>query len=39
MYSIEFHDKADSELREAAQYYEERVRGLGKEFIDEAGEF
>lgn len=30
---VEFHPAADSELRAAASYYEDRVLGLGDEFL------
>jgi hypothetical protein len=30
---VEFHPIADSELRAAASYYEDRVSGLGDEFL------
>jgi toxin ParE1/3/4 len=30
---VEFHPAADSELRAAANYYEDRVSGLGDEFL------
>ncbi|MGO9513150.1 MAG: type II toxin-antitoxin system RelE/ParE family toxin [Steroidobacteraceae bacterium] len=32
---VEFHPAADSELRAAAAYYQERVPGLGDEFLAE----
>ncbi|MDA1142511.1 MAG: type II toxin-antitoxin system RelE/ParE family toxin [Planctomycetota bacterium] len=35
MYEIEIHDDADAEMRSAASYYEERVHGLGEDFLDE----
>jgi hypothetical protein len=31
--NIEFHPVADSEFRAAATYYEDRVSGLGDEFL------
>ncbi len=33
--NIEFHPSAEEEFIEAAQYYEERVPGLGSRFISE----
>jgi toxin ParE1/3/4 len=33
--NIEFHPSAEQEFIEAAQYYEARVAGLGRRFIDE----
>jgi len=38
MYQVEFHDDADQEMKAASRYYEERVRGLGDEFLDEIEE-
>jgi hypothetical protein len=35
MYEIEFHLDADEEMKAAAFYYEERVAGLGSDFLDE----
>ncbi|RJP59650.1 MAG: type II toxin-antitoxin system RelE/ParE family toxin [Deltaproteobacteria bacterium] len=35
MYEIEFHHYADEEMKAAAVYYEERVTGLGGDFLDE----
>ena len=35
MYRIEFHHDADEEMKAAAAYYEERVKGLGSDFLDE----
>ena len=35
MYGIEFHHDADEEMKAAAVYYEERVIGLGSDFLDE----
>jgi mRNA-degrading endonuclease RelE of RelBE toxin-antitoxin system len=35
MYEIEFHYDADEEMKAAAVYYEERVTGLGSDFLDE----
>jgi len=35
MYEIEFHHDADEEMKAAAVYYEERVTGLGSDFLDE----
>ena len=32
---ISFHQSAELELKEAAQYYESEVPGLGKAFVDE----
>jgi toxin ParE1/3/4 len=32
---VEFHPAADAELRGAASYYEDRVPGLGDEFLAE----
>jgi len=32
---VEFHPAADSELRAAAKYYNDRVSGLGAEFLAE----
>ena len=32
---VEFHPAADSELRAAAKYYDDRVSGLGAEFLAE----
>ena len=32
---VEFHPAADAELRGAANFYEDRVRGLGAEFLAE----
>lgn len=32
---ISFHQSAELELKEAAQYYESEVIGLGKAFVDE----
>lgn len=32
---VEFHPAADAELRGAANFYEDRVRGLGAEFLTE----
>jgi hypothetical protein len=33
--SVIFHEMAEVELNEAAQYYESEVRGLGKAFLSE----
>ena len=38
MFEVEFHDNADAEMREAATYYEQRVSGLGDDFLDEIEE-
>ena len=35
MPKVTFHEEADSEMREAALYYEERAPGLGLAFLDE----
>jgi mRNA-degrading endonuclease RelE of RelBE toxin-antitoxin system len=35
MYQIEFHGEADQELKAASQYYEEKLEGLGDEFLTE----
>jgi len=35
MYEIEFHYDADKEVKAAAAYYEERLIGLGSDFLDE----
>jgi len=35
VYEIEFHDDADFEMRSAAAHYEQQVKGLGDDFIDE----
>lgn len=35
MISFELHREAEAELYEAAAYYEDRVEGLGIEFLDE----
>jgi mRNA-degrading endonuclease RelE of RelBE toxin-antitoxin system len=35
MYEIVFHTDAAEEMQAAAAYYEERVSGLGDEFLDE----
>ena len=35
MHEIEFHKEADQEMKAAAAYYEERVTGLGGDFLDE----
>ena len=35
MCGIEFHHDADEEMKAAAVYYEERVTGLGSDFLDE----
>lgn len=32
---VEYHPAVEAELKEIYQYYEDRVPGLGKEFIDE----
>jgi plasmid stabilization system protein ParE len=37
-YRLVIQREADSELTEAAQWYEERRRGLGGEFLDEYAE-
>ena len=33
--SISFHEKAEMELIEAAEYYDSQVKGLGEAFLDE----
>jgi plasmid stabilization system protein ParE len=35
MHRIEIHHEAEQEIRAAAQYYEEKLRGLGNQFLDE----
>jgi len=35
MYEIEFHNDADEEMKVVAAYYEERVTGLGGDFLNE----
>ena len=35
MAPFSFHPAARKELREAARFYEDRSKGLGKEFLDE----
>lgn len=35
MHAIEFHTDAAEEMQATAAYYEEQVRGLGQEFLDE----
>lgn len=35
MYEIEFHHDADKEIKAAAAYYEERLIGLGSDFLEE----
>jgi hypothetical protein len=35
MRRITFHEEADSEIYEAALYYEKRAPGLGLSFLDE----
>jgi hypothetical protein len=32
---IEIHHEADNEISESAAFYEERVLGLGEEFVNE----
>ena len=34
MMKVTFHEEADAEMNEAAQYYEERAMGLGMSFLD-----
>jgi len=38
MRQIEFHAAADVEMTENVRYYEERVQGLGEQFLDEIEE-
>ncbi len=33
--TVEYHPAVEKELEEARNFYEERIAGLGKEFIDE----
>ncbi len=35
MRNITFHEEAEAELMEAAQYYEEKAAGLGHAFLDD----
>lgn len=35
IYSISFHEMAESELNEATDYYESKVAGLGRAFLSE----
>jgi hypothetical protein len=33
--TLEFHEAAKAELRDAADYYDDQREGLGSEFLDE----
>ena len=38
MHRIEIHSEAAEEIVRASQYYEERIEGLGDQFLDEIEE-